>query len=161
MYRTPSLLRLDVAEAGAPVVRILLTGQGTFSCKIPPNGSAACVTLAEAGAAVPQSLDPGLQHLFTTTFDGLAGNAPIEVTGAPTVRDVAGQQARCFAVQPVTTSISLTPGEYCFTDTAILAQATFRTSSLTLLQLHSAPQPDDFRLPASPVPLSPTATATP
>ncbi|MBX5447837.1 MAG: hypothetical protein IRZ27_04880 [Acidothermus cellulolyticus] len=166
VYRTPDAVRLDVTETGAAALRILVTAQGTFSCTLPgpptppPTGTSApaCVTLAGPTSTVPPSLDPGLQHVFTSTLEALAGSDDVRVAGTPEPRTIAGYSATCFAVTFAAASIARTPGTYCFTADGILAAAIFRSSSITLVTVDGAPVPGDFQLPASPVPLTPQPT---
>jgi len=155
VFHTPTALRIDVDEAGTNV-RILVTDKGTFSCKF--SGGAGknplCVTLAGPGQSIPATLDPGLQHLFTSALDEIISGTGLHVGPAPDQTSAAsGSPASCFAIASVPSGSDLAPGTYCFAN-GLLTSAEFRASSLRLTKVGPAPSTSDFALPAQPAPLA-------
>jgi hypothetical protein len=159
VFHTPSATRIDVGE-GDTNVRILVTDKGTFSCKFAGAGKAPlCVTLAGPDASIPASVDPGLQHLFTSALDEITNGAGLHVEPAPQQSPQgSAAPAQCYSVTSVPSTSDLAPGTYCYSD-GMLVSAQFRSSSLELTKTGAAPTATDFTLPASPAPLaSPSAT---
>lgn len=161
VFHTPAATRLDVGESGTNV-RILVTDKGTFSCKFASAGKTPlCVTLAGPGATIPPSLDPGLQHLFTSALDEIRNGSGLHVQAAPPQSPPGSSgPASCYAVTAAPPNGDLVPGTYCYLD-GVLTSAEFRSSSLRLTKMGPAPKGADFALPASPAPLaSPSPSAT-
>ncbi len=70
VYRTPFATRLDITT-GSQTVQVYVTADGTFTCTRQASTQPMCVTLAGAGEKVAADVDPGLQHLFTSTVASL------------------------------------------------------------------------------------------
>ncbi len=162
VYRTPGKTRLDI-QAGGASERILVEPQGTYLCKL--EKTSPCVTLAGPGEPLPSALDLQLQirHLFTTAPDAMADGtgfvvheAPPASSGSPAASS-ARPSSSCFVVVSAPSESGVDPGTYCFDD-GMLTSVRFRTGSLTLTDRGPTPKDADFALPASPVPLSPSAT---
>lgn len=161
VFHTASATRIDVAENGTNV-RIIVDDLGTFSCKFAGAGKTPlCVELAGPGASIPPSVDPGLQHLFTTALDEITSGSGLHVAPAPAPAPAptgTAPAASCYAVTEVPSGGDLAPGTYCYAD-GMLVSAQFRSSSLQLTKTAESPTASDFALPASPAPLtSPSAS---
>ena len=161
VFHTSSATRIDVAESGTNI-RIIVDDKGTFSCKFAGAAKTPlCVRLAGPNGTIPPSVDPGLQHLFTSALDEITAGSGLRVAPAPTPSPSgSAAPASCYAVTAVPSGSDLAPGTYCYAD-GMLVSAQFRTSSLQLTKTAAAPKPSDFTLPASPAPLasaSPSAT---
>ena len=158
VFRTSTQTRLDVTGATGHVL-IQVDPTGTYTCKLPATGAPSCLTLAGPGEAVPASVDPEGQALFTTTLDVLAqGNDITVATEAPRPAANGIPLATCYAVIAAPAG-GVSPGTYCFTATGILTRAQFRTSVLQLTALSGTPVDTDFTLPASPLPLGAPASS--
>ncbi len=159
VFRSPTATRIDVGESDANV-RILVTDKGTYSCKFAgASKTPLCVTLAGPGGTIPPSLDPGLQHLFTSALDEIIDGSGLHVEAAPPQTPPGSSDpASCYAVTAAPSDGGLVPGTYCYRN-GVLTSAEFRSSSLRLTKMDAAPKASDFTLPASPAPLaSPSAT---
>jgi len=158
VFRTSTQTRLDVTGATGHVL-IQVDPTGTYTCKLPTPGPPSCLTLAGPGQAVPASVDPEGQALFTTTLDVLAqGNDITVATEAPRPAGNGIPTASCYGVIAAPAG-GVSPGTYCFTATGILTRAQFRTSVLQLTALSGTPVDGDFTLPASPLPLGTPASS--
>jgi hypothetical protein len=152
VFRTSTQTRLDVVGATGHVL-IQVDPTGTYTCNLPTSGTPSCLTLAGPGQAVPASVDPAGQALFTTTLDVLAqGNDITVATEAPRPAGNGVPAASCYSVIAAPAG-GVSPGTYCFTATGILTRAQFRTSVLQLTALSGTPVDGDFTLPATPLPL--------
>ncbi|TDC78780.1 hypothetical protein E1193_20210 [Micromonospora sp. KC606] len=112
--------RIDVpggALGGTADVSLAATSDGLFQCGLPSAGrpeAATCVRLGARDDAVPDRLDPRVQHPFTDWLAVLTDRrTPLVISPASPPDGVVG---RCFTVD--TTSASLNPpldvGVYCF-----------------------------------------------
>jgi hypothetical protein len=160
VFHSPVATRIDVGESGANV-RILVTDKGTFSCKFAgTNKTPLCVTLAGPGGTVPPSVDPGLQHLFTSALDEITNGSGLRVEAAPPQTPPGGADpASCYAITAAPSSGDLVPGTYCYLN-GVLVSAEFRSSSLRMTKMEGAPKPSDFALPAPPAPLASASPST-
>ena len=161
VLHTASATRIDVAESGTNI-RIIVDDKGTFSCKFADTSKTPlCVQLAGHDASIPPSVDPGLQHLFTSALDEITSGSGLRVEPAPAQSPTGGApSASCYAVTAVPSTSDLAPGTYCYAD-GMLVSAQFRSSSLQLTKTGGEPATSDFTLPASPAPLSgPSPSAT-
>jgi hypothetical protein len=159
VYRTPTAARIDVEESGT-TVRILSDSSGTYSCRLTTSATPLCVTLAGPGQPLPATLavQLQLQLLFTSGPAQLAKGTGFEVRPAASQSPRPGVPgSSCYAIVAAPPDAGVSPGTYCFAD-GLLVTAQFRTGSLQLKSLGSAPTANDFALPASPVPL-PSASA--
>jgi hypothetical protein len=157
-FRTSTQTRLDVTETTGHVL-IQVDPTGTYTCNLPTSGPPSCLTLAGPGQAVPPSVDPAGQALFTTTLDVLAqGNDITVATEAPRPAGNGIPAATCYAVIAAPAG-GVSPGTYCFTASGILTRAQFRSNVLQLTALSGTPVDSDFTLPATPLPLGTPASS--
>ena len=158
VFRTSTQTRLDVTGAAGHVL-IQVDPTGTYTCNLPTSGTPSCLTLAGPGQAVPPSLDPEGQALFTTTLDVLAQDNDLTVASeAPLAATNGLPAASCYAVIAAPAG-GVSPGTYCFTGAGILTRVQFRSSILQLTALAGAPVDSDFTLPATPLPLGTPASS--
>lgn len=153
VFHTPSATRIDVTESGTNI-RIIVDAKGTFSCKFAgASKTPLCVQLAGPNASIPASVDPGLQHLFTSALDEI-GRSGLRVAPAPVPSPTgSAPPTSCFAITAVPSGSDLAPGTYCYAE-GMLVSAQFRSSSLELTKTAAPPTSSDFTLPASPAPLA-------
>jgi len=159
VFHSPTATRIDVGESDANV-RILVTDKGTYSCKFAGAGKTPlCVTLAGPGGTIPSSLDPGLQHLFTSALDEIMNGSGLHVEAAPPQTPPGSSDpASCYAITAAPPDGDLVQGKYCYLN-GVLTSAEFRSSSLRLTKMDAPPKASDFTVPAPPAPLaSPSAT---
>ncbi|HTC70091.1 MAG TPA: hypothetical protein VK662_11020 [Acidothermaceae bacterium] len=158
VFRTSTQTRLDVTGAAGHVL-IQVDPTGTYTCNLPTSGTPSCLTLAGPGQAVPPSLDPEGQALFTTTLDVLAQDNDLTVASEAPIAATNGlPAANCYAVIAAPAG-GVSPGTYCFTGSGILTRVQFRSSILQLTKLAAAPVDSDFTLPATPLPLGTPASS--
>jgi len=161
VFHSAVATRIDVGESGTNV-RILVNDKGTYSCKFAgADKTPLCVTLAGPGGTIPPSVDPGLQHLFTSALDEIVNGSGLHVEPAPPQTPPGSTDpAACYAITAAPSNGDLVPGTYCYLN-GVLVSAEFRSSSLRLTKMEAEPKTADFALPASPAPLasaSPSAT---
>ncbi|SCG51973.1 hypothetical protein [Micromonospora inositola] len=123
--------RVDVPAwglGGTVDVSLAATADGLFQCALPSAGRpepATCVRVGDPDDAVPQRLDPRVQHPFTDWLEVLTDRrAPLAVSPATAPTGATGQ---CYSVESTSASLNapLDVGIYCYradgTPTAVRA----------------------------------------
>lgn len=152
VYRTPFATRLDITT-GSQTVQVFVTADGTFTCTKQSSGQPMCVTLAGAGEMVAADVDPGLQHLFTSTIATFRTSTGLTVTDAGSGPAGEGLPvSKCFAVAGANADAA-TSGTFCYSADGYLSLATFAHSKIALVSLGESPTAADLTLPATPNPL--------
>jgi len=149
VFKRGSRYRVDVTQQGV-TAQLMTTGKGLVSCQ--RRGVAAdCFLVAGPGERLPALLDPGLQRIFTSTLDLLAGDTDSVQArrSQPLPATSALPSASCFAVS----GEGIDDGDYCLLDSGIPARASFAAATLELLGTGEPPPADAFVPPTQPTPL--------
>lgn len=149
VFKRDSRYRVDITQHGI-TAQLMTTAKGLVSCQ--RRGVAAdCFLVAAPGERLPALLDPGLQRIFTSALDLLAGDTDsVRVSRAePLPSSTTRPAASCFAVS----GEGIDDGEYCLLDNGIPARASFAAATLELLDTGEPPPADVFLPPTKPTPL--------
>ncbi|MCA1824527.1 MAG: hypothetical protein LC640_09755 [Frankia sp.] len=155
----PPQYRVDIATAGKTAT-FIASRRGTYSCASSRAATKkpTCLLVARPGEPVPDTFDPGIEHLFSDAVIELAGNPTHYSVAelAPRVGGGAVPFARCFRVNrsgsaqpsPVNDPAGFETGDYCFADQGVLVSARVATGTLLLIRLGPAPAAREFTPPA-------------